>query len=875
MQKIDIQKRVQKFVLSNGLTVLVCPKNFASKVSLQLWYNVGSKDEASGEKGMAHFIEHMIFKGTQSMLSESDINMITQKLSGYTNAFTSYDYTGYLFDLPVANWTKVLPIFADCMKNVLFDPEHMNSEVKAVIQELKMYKDDYSAALAESLVTTIFESHPYHYPLIGYKQDLWSLQRQTLMAFYQKYYIPQNAALVVVGDVDPANVLKEAEKAFGGIARGQDIERKEFFVEQDLKSKSVTLYREVAQPTYMLAFLLPGAKEKKEFMYDIISYVLANGKSSRLYNKLVDQLELATSVHAMSYDLFDQEVFFIEFQAKQESNIAPIREIVFKEISDLIENGIPDMELRRALKLAQMDYQDLLEDVQKQAYAIGKAFVATGDEEYPFTYCNYQQDKIAGDVVSILKQYFKETVCCDGKLVKPPKNELTCLTALQEESDALDTKILFGKERQSPVAPGLYVNTIEVEKFINKPFPVAQKKQLENNLTVLVHANPEVEAVECLLQFKANQLYDPQGKEGAGYLVSKMMIEGTKLYPGSAFIKEAESYGISIQTSPGQISIKMLSCDLAKGFELLGQMVMHAEFVQADFIRVKNKLKAQLIQVWDTPTKFMAIVAAQQVYGSHQYGRFALGTEESLDGLTVQECFDLYKKFISPCESILSISGKFKSEELSHVMDKYLGSWQGTAVADLQYPVISPVSAKEVTIEKKRDQIVLAFAGISLSRLDPLYDYLLVFGQILSGGMNSRLFALREQSGLFYTIGGSLVYGSGKQPGMIFIKTIVSKDRLHEAEKAIAHCLATAIDSVTEQELDEAREMIVNGFAELFDTNESASTTFLFLQQYKLPQDYFETRIDAIRSMTLDQMKQAVKKYLNVDRLLRIRIGRI
>ena len=145
----NIDKRVHKFTLSNGLTVLVCPKKQSSKVSLQLWYNVGSKHEVNGEKGMAHFIEHMIFKGTKDLLTESDINMITQKLSGYANAFTSYDYTGYLFDLPVANWAKVLPVFADCMQNCTFDQEHMNSEVKAVIQELKMYRDDFSWTLAD------------------------------------------------------------------------------------------------------------------------------------------------------------------------------------------------------------------------------------------------------------------------------------------------------------------------------------------------------------------------------------------------------------------------------------------------------------------------------------------------------------------------------------------------------------------------------------------------------------------------------------------------------------------------------------------------------------------------------------------------------
>ncbi|MDR3551085.1 MAG: pitrilysin family protein, partial [Candidatus Babeliales bacterium] len=142
----QISTPVKKKVLSNGLTVLVYETHNIPKVSLQLWYNVGSKDEKSGERGIAHLIEHMIFKGTEK-LSESDINIVSHMLSGSINAFTSYDYTGYLFNFPTQNWHEALPIMADCMVNCSFKDEHLNSEMKAVIQELKMYRDDYNSTL--------------------------------------------------------------------------------------------------------------------------------------------------------------------------------------------------------------------------------------------------------------------------------------------------------------------------------------------------------------------------------------------------------------------------------------------------------------------------------------------------------------------------------------------------------------------------------------------------------------------------------------------------------------------------------------------------------------------------------------------------------
>ena len=167
--------KVQKKVLKNGLTVLVLENHLSLKFHHSYGMVLDQKMKSLSQKGIAHFIEHMIFKGTEK-LSESDINLITHKLSGTCNAFTSYDYTGYLFDFPASVWQEALPIMADCMRNCTFKQQFLNSEVKAVIQELKMYNDDYGSTLIEKMISTIFLDHPYHHPIIGYKYDLWSLK---------------------------------------------------------------------------------------------------------------------------------------------------------------------------------------------------------------------------------------------------------------------------------------------------------------------------------------------------------------------------------------------------------------------------------------------------------------------------------------------------------------------------------------------------------------------------------------------------------------------------------------------------------------------------------------------------------------------------
>lgn len=868
-------KRVLKKVLDNGLTVLVCPKKLAPKVSMQLWYNVGSKHEATGEKGMAHFIEHMIFKGTEKMLSESDINLITQKLSGYTNAFTSFDYTGYLFDIPVANWDKVLPVFADCMSNCTFEQEHMNSEVKAVIQELKMYRDDFTWSLADALIVNIFEAHPYHNPIIGYKQDLWSLQRETLVNFYKKYYVPQNAAMVIVGDVNPDEAFLKVKDAFGSIPRGPEIQRPEFYCNDEVQSKTVTLYRDLEQSICMLAFTVPGASQKKEFIYDVIAYVLANGKGSRLHKKLVEQEQLVVSLYAMSYDLIDREIFFIEFKPKNEKDIGKIKEIVLQEIDDIVANGMTDREFRRALKLSEVDYQQMLENTQKQAYAIGKSFIATGDEEYPFTYCDYDSKVLYQDVIDMLKKYFRPTVCHVGSVCKVPESDKIYLQELQKESDALDTKILFGKERKSEVAPGQYVHNVAVNKLEGKEFVKPEEFVLSNGLKVLLCQTDVVDTIEVMLDYKASRLYDPIDHEGVGYLTSKMMLEGTSKYPRGEFIEQVESYGISIATSPGQISASMLKQDVAQGLEFVGSMVQDAMFDKQSFERIKDIACSKLKQFWDTPASCSSQVAAEHIYKNHPYSKFVLGRQQTLEAINRDICFDFYKKMITPQGACLSIVGNFDRQSMKEYVNNYFADWTGDKIVDIDFPVISPVKQETIVIEKNRDQVVLAFAGLSVSRLDPMYDHLLIFDKILSGGMSSRLFALREQSGLFYTIGGSLLHGAGKQPGMVFVKTIVSNDRLQEAEKAILNCLDTAVDTVTDQEFQEAQEVVVNAFPSLYESNEAIASTLLFLQKYGFSYDYFEKRIGQIRSVTKESMKESVKKILNSKQLLTIKIGRL
>lgn len=876
---MDFQsKNVHKFCLDNGLKVLVAPVKGASQVAAQIWYKVGSRDESFGERGMAHFIEHMVFKGTNDMLSESDANMLGSKLSAYMNAGTWYDFTFYYFTLPLANWDKVLPVFSDWMQNCRFDQEHMDSEVKAVIQELKMANDQYARFLMWNLMSAIFDSHPYHYSVIGFKQDLWNLKRDTLINFYKKHYIPQNATIILVGDLDPQEAYEEVKEFFAEIPKGTDVVPVESYHNEDIVSKKIVFYRDVEQSIGMLAFITPGMRHKTSVLAEILQTLLANGKSSRLHKKLVDELGLVSEISASSSGTYDYNMFHITFKPIKEDDFEKIKSIILAEIESVVHNGITDLELFRAIKNSQIEKQQNFEDVASLAQELGWNYLATQDEEFLFQSLEGKEEALRQEMLNFLITYFRASQCHEGRICKISQRDKEYLAELQKNTAQTDGAILAEKERQSVVEPPKYANCVSSEKIQKKNFDKPEMCLLKNGLEVMLCRTEAVDTVSCLLQLRADNSYTPDGYEGALDLVYKMMLEGTKAYPGLTLAEQIEAYGMDFGVTPGRIACEMLACDIDKGFDFIRSMTQEAIFDEVDFNRVKDKQKALIAAFWDEPRNIRMQLAKEFVYQGHPYSKSLLGTELSIEKISRNYCFDLYKKYLTPIGARLIVVGKFNDETIRQDIERAFGSWKGQEIPLLSCPVLNVKKPETICLSKNRDQVFMAFTGLSVSRLDSDYDGLLVFDQILAGSslpsMDTLLFKLREQTGLFYNAGGSIVSEADKEPGMIYIATMVAPDRVQEAYDVFMKTLTTSVGSITDKEFDLAKENIITSFCNKYDTNMGKAAMFNFLKKYDLPLDYFENRFDSLRNLSKENMINAVKKLLHKDRLSCVKIGK-
>jgi len=871
--------KMYKRTLANGLTVLVIPQQHIPKVSVQLWYNVGSKDEKSHQKGLAHLIEHMIFKGTQK-LSESDINLITRKLSGYCNAFTSHDYTGYLFDFPSQHWQEAMPMMADCMRNCTFQEELLNSEMKAVIQELKMYNDDYASTLIEKMLSLIFEDHPYHYPIIGYKRDLWNLKREELLAFYHEHYVPNNAVLVVTGDVTAEEVFAAAEHHFAAIAPNFSYKKEQFHHTPDIEATSVEIRRDVQQALVMVAWVVPGMKEKQDYTLDMMSWILGAGKGSRLFKKVVDELELTTDIESFVYDLFDHSLFFIQFQPKDGVSSEKIIDVIMQEVNDITRNGVTEEELTRAIKKTDMDTFTLKESNQKLAYLMGKYFIALGDENYLATYNEVPREGLGEKVQAMVATHLRPTLMHQGAILPLPNEEKKYWVALQELSDKEDEMVLSRITREVEVEEGVQVEHVHVHEPKPFSFPRAQIFELPNGLKVLWHHRPGLPKIDVVLDFKAKNYFDPEEKQGLSVFLFDMLQEGTKKYSSQQFAQELEQNGMSLSTFPGHATLSMLSSDARKGLGILAEMVNNPLFDDFYIEKVRSRIAADVVDFWDEPSQFAGQLVREKIYAGHPYSRRLLGTTESVIALTKQDILDAYKQWIVPQGSRIALVGDLSKYDVEELLASTLGSWQGVKTPEIVFPVLAGTElATEYNFAINRDQVSLCFGRLSVERKHPDFDKLLLFDQVFTGGilgsMSSRLFSLRERSGLFYTIGGSLLAGSGMQPGMLFLKTIVSNDRLAEAERQIKNVIAEGATGLTQEEHHEAQRALINSLVDNFGSNAQIATTFLFVDLFDLPADYFDHRVEALMAVTREETIEATARLLRPEKLVTVRIGRL
>jgi zinc protease len=359
--------------LANGLQVLMLPNSKAPVVSVQVWYKVGSGDEALGHSGLAHLTEHLMFRGTPKY-GPKQFSRIVQKNGGQDNAFTGRDYTAYFENLASDRLAIALDLESDRMTGLLIDDEKFYTERKVVQEERRLrIKDDPSASLFEEVIAAAFKSHPYKRPITGWMEDLEGLVPSDFLSFYRKYYQPANATLIVAGDYDKDTLLPLIEKTFGPIPSGErftPVTIKEPLQEAE---KRVVLRREAQLPFVVLAYHVPSFPHPDSFSLEVMSQILAGGKSSRMYEKIVYLEQKALDAGAdYAFSSKDPFLFFLYAQAMPGQMPERLEERLVQELEAWEKTPPTREEIERAKNQIEAAFIFAQDSIFYQANLLGK-----------------------------------------------------------------------------------------------------------------------------------------------------------------------------------------------------------------------------------------------------------------------------------------------------------------------------------------------------------------------------------------------------------------------------------------------------------------------------------------------------------------------
>ncbi|MEO0110543.1 MAG: pitrilysin family protein [candidate division WOR-3 bacterium] len=397
---------VQSFTLKNGLRVLFYIDTLSPLVSTQVWYKVGSYYEPSGITGISHLLEHMAFKGSKNYPGDLYSKLILEN-GGQDNAFTSENYTAYWSDLAYDRYELALKLEADRMKNLLLDSQEFESERKVVMEERRLGENSPYSTLYENFYAVAYLSHPYRNPVIGWMDDLKRITISDLRNWYQTYYQPKRAVLVLAGKIKPKEALKKVERYFGGI-KGKEVREKTFFEPPPKGERRIKIIRDVKTPFLMLGYRTCGIKEEDYFPLEVLEGILVRGKSSRLYKTLVYEKNLLTDIWGGSDIEKDPGIFYFFAVIKDTGKIKEVENALYQEIEKLKEDTITTSELEKIKNQVLADFFFQQDRIRSLGFSLARWEILLND----YTFFQKYPEKIAAvkkeDIQRVLKRYFIE-----------------------------------------------------------------------------------------------------------------------------------------------------------------------------------------------------------------------------------------------------------------------------------------------------------------------------------------------------------------------------------------------------------------------------------------------------------------------------------
>ncbi len=855
--------------LANGLVALILARPGAPVVSVQTWYRVGSREEEKGRTGLAHFLEHLMFKGTATM-RKGDIDLVTLRNGGQNNADTTADRTRYFFDFAADRWERALEIEADRMRGSAFDEHEFRAERGPVIEELRRDRDDPWWALAEALEASAYQVHPYRNPVIGWPEEIVKVPREAVLAFYDAWYQPANCTVVIVGGLDADHAVARVAELFGPLPA---VPLPEIFVPAEPAQEGERRFElelEVNVPRMAASFHTVRVRDPEDPVLDVLQVVLAGGKSSVLYDRLVRRDRLAAAVSVSNDTRRDPGMFQIMAELAPDATPAALEAALWEELDRIGRDGprATDFDRARAVLRAGRVYRQAT--CSGMASVLGTMQVLAGDWRRYLEQDRRVEELTREDVRDVAARFLvrrNRTVGWAlprpaGAPARPPIPDGDLHELDEPDEDTRDEPAIVSRRP---------AGRLRVE------LP-ARREVLANGLRVLVLPRRDLPEVSLRAWVDGGRLHE--SLPGAGALAGACLDEGAAGRDGTAIAEEIAALGAHLACGSGGVSARCLSGDVVRVAEIASDVLLRPDFPEEAVAQKRGELIAHVRAEDDDPSFTGRRRLRELVYGRHPLARRDKGGEAELTALDRAALVAHHRRVCVPRNAIVALVGDVDADAALELLRARFGAWEDRPVPQLALPELVLGSATSVHVAEDRDQLHIYLGHLGVRRDDPDYHALLVGDHVLGSGpgFTDRLsMRLRDEQGLAYTVAASLARSADEFPGLFsaYIGTAPDmRDRALAGLRNEIEALVSGREPVSETEVDDARSYVLGSFVFPYETNPGTAEQLVHAERLGLGLDHPDRFVEAVAAVTAADVQAAMARHIHTDRLVQVTVGR-
>lgn len=891
VDKTSFKIDYEKYTLANGLEVILHEDHSDPIVSVAILFNVGSNREKPGRTGFAHFFEHMLFQNSENV-GKGNFFKIINDVGGEFNGGTWNDGTIYYEVLPKDALERILWMESDRMGymiNTVTEPV-LENEKQVVKNEKRQRVDNQPYGHAGYVIDKAIypADHPYNWQVIGSLQDLQAATIDDVKEFYEKWYGPNNATMVIAGDISRPEVKQLVDKYFGEIPTRPAVEP--IKPRPGNLTKTVSLMHEdnFAQLPE-LRMVWPSVEEGHEDSYALsyLGQLLSQGKRAPLYKVLVEEKELAPSAAAFNSGLEIAGKFNVLVRAHSGKDLDEVHAAVEEALARFEQNGIDDRDMDRIKNSLETEFYNGLSSLLNKSFQLAQYNEFRGTPDALAEEIRKIMAVSKEDVMRVYQRYIKGKPHVITSFVPKGKPELALTgatrAAIEEEPivQGAEAAPLPEDDNNFPRTPSR-IDRSKVPAL--GPDPVTQvpaiwTNQLGNGMKVYGIESNELPLVEFSIRLKGGMLLDNADKIGVANLITDLMMEGTANKTPEQLEDAIGQLGASIQMSTAQEFITIEASCLARNFNatlaLVEEMLMEPRWDADEFGRAKQRTIAQIQQQNARPEVVASRVFTRLIYGDkHPLSKSAVGTEQTVNAITLDDLKDYYNRAFSPNLASFHVVGAVATDQVNQALRSLEGRWAAKKVQMTAMPLATPVAAPELYFIDIPDakQSVIRIGSPGVTGNDPNYFLSALVNDRLGGGSSGRLFQrLREERG--YTYGAYSSFTRRPNQGFFLASSSVRSNVTREAVELFREVMADYGSTFTEEDLNITKTSSLKSRAREFETLGDKIGLLENISTLNLPLNYLQQEQDATRGLTLEQARQLIGRTIDPKHMIFVVAG--